>query len=241
MKTINSLSKNQDKNLIEIFLKSIPLFKNISQSYLKQIVKDIEVIKVDKFQNVTLKSEEGTDLYIVLRGAVRVSLSGREGNELILTSFKQGDFFGEMSLIDGQSRSATITAEDDTSLGILKRKEFLRIITREPIIMYDMLTSIVQRLRKANDLIETLAFLDVNERLMKFMVRNAKENGKKDVNGFYRFKKIYQKDIAVRIGASREAVSKALKVLIFRKSIIAKGDYYLIPPDIGSGEAEIWK
>jgi CRP-like cAMP-binding protein len=225
---------NQDKFLTEKFLAGVPLFQNLSKEHLKHIVRDFKIVRVNKFENVVIKSDEGTDLYIVLKGNVKVSLLSREGNEFRLTTFNQGDFFGEMSLIDGQSRSATITAEEETSLGILKREKFLNNIRRDPIIAYNMLIALVQRLRKANDLIEALLFLDISERVIKFLVLEAKNNNKKDKSGFYKVKKITHKELASRIGASREAVSKVLKVLNLKESIIDKNNFFLISPDIYS-------
>ena len=114
----------KEKELVEKFLKRVPVFRNFSDKNLGYVIEDFRIISVKKGEDIVFQSDEGTDLYIVLKGRVKVSLLGLEGNEFILTNLKAGDFFGEMSLIDGRSRSANVVAEEETALGVLKRERF---------------------------------------------------------------------------------------------------------------------
>ena len=110
---------------------------------------------------------------------------------------------------------------------------------QNPIIAFDLLTSIVERLRKADDMIETLAFLDVNDRLVKFIAQSAKSDGDRDENGYYRTKKRTHLDLASNIGASREAVTKALKVLSLKQSVMEKEGCFLVAPEAYEQVADI--
>lgn len=222
---------DKEKQLIKKFLRNIPLFENFSDDHIDQVVRDFRIISVGKGEDIVFQADEGTDLFIVVKGRARVSLLSREGQEFVLTTFKKGEFFGEMSLIDGKSRSANVIAEEETWLGVLKREKFMSTMKQNPIIAFDLLTSIVERLRKADDMIETLAFLDVNERLVKFIVQSAQRDGDRDENGYYRTKKRTHLDLASNIGASREAVTKALKVLLHKQTVIEKDGFFLVPPE----------
>jgi CRP-like cAMP-binding protein len=221
----------RERQLIEKFLKRVPIFRSFSEEHLKNIVNDFSTLTVAKGKDIVFQSDEGTDLFIVLKGLVKVSLLSTDGQELVLTNFRAGDFFGEMSLIDGRSRSANVVAEEETSLGVLHREKLLISMKNDPVIAFDFLTAIVERLRKSDEMIETLAFLDVNERLIKFLVRSAKDEGGQDEDGWYRTKKRTHLDLAANIGSSREAVSKALKVLAFKEAIIEKDGSFLISSD----------
>ena len=218
----------KDRELITKFLKRIPVFGNFSDNNLNIIIEDFKIISVDENEDIVFQADESTDLYIVLKGRVKVSLTGRDGSEFVLTTFKAGDFFGEMSLIDGKSRSANVVAEQETFLGVLKRDKFINTMKKEPIIAFDLLTALVKRLRKADDMIETLAFLDVHERLMKFLLRSAKDESDVHESGFYRTKKRTHLELATNIGSSRESVSKALKVLAHKELVKEKDGYFFI-------------
>ncbi len=225
----------QNKKLVERFLKRISLFKNFSEENQRCVLEGFKIITVKKNEDIVFQTDEGTDLYIVLNGKVKVSLRGLNGNEFILTSLKEGDFFGEMSLIDGISRSANVTVEEETTLGVLPREMFMCTMRENTAIAFDLLNALVQRLRKADDIIENLAFLDVNERLVKFLIKNARKEEEKEKNGYYRARKRTHQEMASHIGVSREAVTKALKVLAFRKEVIEKDGYFLISPDACDG------
>jgi len=222
----------KDRELIIKFLKKIPVFGSFSDSNLNMVIEDFKVVSVNQGEDIVFQADEGTDLFIVLKGKVKVSLTGRDGNEFVLTSFKAGDFFGEMSLIDGKSRSANVVAEEETFLGILKRDKFIHTMKKEPVIAIDLLTALVKRLRKADDMIETLAFLDVNDRLIKFLLQSAKSEENRDENGVYRTKKRTHMELATNIGSSRESVSKAMKVLAHKELVNEKDGYFMIAPHL---------
>lgn len=228
---LDSFSGKDKSALIERLLKELPVFKSLSDKYLSQLARDFIVFQVKKGETVFYQSDSSTDLYIVLEGAVRASLLNREGQELVLATFDKGDFFGEMSLLDGKPRSATMIAAEDSALGMLKRERFLSAVKNDPMIAIDLLSAVVQRLRMADGMIESLAFLDVSQRLMKLLLQIAKAEGEKDKSGFFRIKKLTHRELAARTGASREAISKVIKVLAFRDVVREEGNCLLISPD----------
>ncbi|RJQ40260.1 MAG: Crp/Fnr family transcriptional regulator [Nitrospiraceae bacterium] len=232
---LDSSAGKDKKALIESLLKKLPVFKSLSDNHLSRIANDFIVLQVKKGETVFYQSDSSTDLYIVLEGAVRASLLNQEGQELVLAAFDKGDFFGEMSLLDGKPRSATMIAAEDSVLGMLKRERFLSAVKSDPMIAIDLLSALVQRLRMADDMLESLAFLDVNQRLLKLFLSIAAADGEKDKNGFLRIKKLTHKELAARTGASREAISKVIKALVFRDIVREDGDYFLISPDAETG------
>lgn len=222
------MRKDADTGLIKGFLKEIPIFKSLSDRHLSRLSEDFIACRINKADTIFHQSDESTDLYIILDGTVRASLVNQEGEELIIAAFHRGDFFGEMSLFDGKPRSATMIAAEDTTLGVLKRDKFLDAVKNDPLIAIDLLSAMVQRMRMADGMIESLAFLDVSQRVVKLLMQIAGTEGIKDKDGFFRIKRLTHKELAVRTGASREAVSKAMKVIAFRGIISEEGDCFLV-------------
>lgn len=217
--------------LIDKCFRELPVFRNLSDEHLTQLSRDFITQNVKKGEVIFYQSDMSNDLYIVIEGSVRASLMGEGGEELILTTFNKCDFFGEMSLLDGKPRSATIIAEEESILGVLKRERLLSAIKNDPVIAIDLLSAVVQRLRMADSMIESLAFLDVSERVVKLFLQIARTTGEKDKNGFFRIKRLTHKELASHTGASREAITKAMKVLAFRKIIREEENYFMISPD----------
>jgi len=221
------VDQQQRKNSMLIdYLKNIPLFNHLKDSQLKEMATRCKNAQYKKGDVVFERTDLSTDLYIVNAGKFKAVLSDDEGDEMVLAQFEKGAFFGELSLLDGQGRSATIVAETDSELAVLKKDVFLELLYNNPKIAVELMTTLARRLRKADDMIESLAFLEVGERLIRALLdaAPAEVTGGK---GFLKAGKLTHKELAARIGSSREAVSKCMKVLTM-KGIIKDADGILV-------------
>lgn len=222
----------EDKLLAEKFLRTVPVFAALSEQYFRNIVQNIRIQHFKKDAAVFYQSDTSNDLYIVLRGKVRASIFNEEGEELVLAVFEGGSFFGEMGLIDGADRSATLIADEDSILSVLERRRFLELIKQDVLIAIELLIILADRIRTANRMVGSLAFLDVNERLEKLLLQLALKDGKQNKDGLYKIRKMHQSEMAAQVGASRATVSKALKVLAFKKVLTERQGHFLIRPDL---------
>ncbi len=211
------------------FLKKSVLFQNLSENDLRKISLNFEIVNLPIGEVLFYEKEKSNDMYMVLEGKVRASLFGDQGNELVLAELGPGEFIGEMSMIDQLPRSATVIAEENTKLALLRRDTFLKIIRENPDIAVNVIKALVARLRKTDDMVETLAFRNVESRIVKFLVEIGKKKGIKE-EGMYKVRKMTHRDLASRIGSSREAVTKALKALSFKGIIKNKGNFWLVSP-----------
>jgi len=195
------------------YLRNIPIFSHLKEAQLKEIAARCKNAEFHKGEVVFRKTDPSTDLYIVNSGRLKAVLADEEGDEIVLAQFEKGAFFGELSLLDGKGRSATIVADKDSELAILKKDVFLDLLYKNPTISVELMTTLVERLRKADEMIESLAFLEVGERLIRMLLEKARPctTGEK---GFLRTTKLTHKELAAQIGSSREAVSKCLKMLM---------------------------
>ncbi|MBM4137239.1 MAG: Crp/Fnr family transcriptional regulator, partial [Nitrospira sp.] len=204
----------------------IPIFKHLREAELQEIASRCKNAFYKKGDVVFYKTDLSTDLYIVISGRLKAVLEGVHGNEIVISQFEKGSFFGEFSLLDGKGRSATIVADDSSEIAILERDVFLDLLRKDSKIAVELMVTLVERLRKADEMIESLAFLEVSERLMKIFLDVAQGEGKKD-SGCLRIKRLTHRELAARIGSSREAVSKCMKMLT-SKGLVKEIEGYIL-------------
>ena len=207
------------------YLKKVPLFKHLKDAQLREIAARCSSAACPKGRVLFRKTDMSTDLYIVKDGKLKAFLEDDEGDEIVLAEFVKGDFFGELSLLDGKGRSATIVAEEDAELFMLNKTVFLDMLARNPKIAIEVMSTLVERLRKADEMIESLAFREVGERLLRQLLESAEPAGAEQ--GYLRTAKLTHRDLSARIGSSRESVSKCMKVLA-EKQLVKEGTGHLL-------------
>ena len=138
------------------FLKYIPLFSELSDDDLREIVK-LAVRQVYKKDNMILIEEEiGSTMFIILDGRVKISRISDDGREVILSILSEGDFFGEMSILDGQNRSANVVTLEDSKIMVIRREDFLQMLHDYPQIAINLLKELAQRLRRSDAQIKSV-------------------------------------------------------------------------------------
>ncbi len=222
--------KEKDRVLVRESLRKIPVFRTLPEDRTERLLDDFTIETVHAGETVFRQTDRSTDLYIIIRGGVKVALLSEEGEEFILTELKQGDFFGELSLIDGNPRSASVIAKADSIFAVLQRKRFLNTIRENPEIAGELIKSLVQRLRKATEREESLVFLAVRERLIRLFAKGVRAASGKKEGDFFEIRRQTHKELAERIGASRESVSKVLKKLISDGLLVEKAETFLVSP-----------
>jgi CRP-like cAMP-binding protein len=178
---------------------------------------------------IVSRDDPGDALYVLARGRVKVVLYGDSGREIILSIFKSpGDFFGEMSLLDGEPRSATVLAAEPSTLLVLSRRDFEAHVAAHPRTALRILRELSRRLRRADDVIGNLALLDVYGRLARQLRELAAADGVEVEGGVLVRERPTQAEIAAMIGTSRETVSRALSELARRGFIAMAGKRLLV-------------
>lgn len=178
---------------------------------------------------IVSEAERGDALYVLLTGKVKVVLYGESGREVILSTFREpGDFFGEMSLLDDEPRSATVLAMAPSTLLVLSRADFRAHLARHPRVAVQVMTELSRRLRRADAVIGDLALLDVLGRLAARLRDLAVADGEPTPEGRELRNRPTQAEIAAMIGASRETVSRALSELARRGDVVLTGRRLLV-------------
>ena len=192
-------------------LKRVPLFADLSEADLTRFGEVTREREYPKNSVILFEDDPGDALYIVSTGQVKVVLIGEDGREVILSVLGDGDFFGEMSLIDDEPRSAHVIAMRDSHLLVLRRDDFQLQLEQHPKVALELLRVLVQRLRRADEKIGGLVLLDVNGRVAQLLLDLAEESGGPNIT-----RKLTHHTIAQMIGSSRETVSRAMRELVDR-------------------------
>jgi len=194
-------------------LQSVELFWDLKDEELGYISEKMVARKYDPGNFIFLEESDGEQCFFVVKGSVKVTRLSKDGREVILAMLDEGDFFGEMSLLDGKSRSANVIALEKTEVLTLNRKDFLIVLQEYPKIAIQLLKELASRLRKSDRQIASLSLSDAEKRIALCIIRFADERGIIR-NGRVSIAKIpIQQDIANMAGTSRETVSRALNVL----------------------------
>jgi CRP-like cAMP-binding protein len=213
------------------FLKSVPLFSRLGEASLDSILRLTRRRRFRKDEVIFHEKEVGDSLFVILHGRVKVAIFGDDGKEVTLSILTDGDFFGELALLDQEPRSATIIAEEDCELLSLQRDDFTRALEQDPGMSAALIQVLADRLRKANHQISTLALLDVYGRVARVLQELAEEEGKRLKDGRVVVRRPTHMDIAHRIGSSRETVTRMMRDLEENGHIETQGREIFLRPD----------
>ena len=164
---------------------------------------------------IVSQGSSGRDMFIVVSGSLKVSVLSGEGKEISFVVLREGDYFGELSLIDGRSRSATVTAIESSELLVLGHSEYQRLLREYPHTATGFLTRLLlilaNRIRATDELYQDSVFLDVSSRLAKFLLSASIEDTD-SVHGQRQLDvQLSQYELGTMVNASRESVNKQLR------------------------------
>ena len=155
------------------------------------------------------EGDQGDSLFVILAGRVKVFVADAEGREMVLDIHGPGDYVGEMAL-DGRPRAASVMAMEPTVCSVLTRDALRAAIAANPDVAMNLIGTLIERVRTATENVRSLALMDVYGRVARLLLSLAVEqpDGKMAVP-----ERLTQQDIADRIGASRDMVSRIFKDL----------------------------
>jgi len=215
-------------------LKGVDLFSPLNDTQLESIAR-MGMEKSYKKGDIILMEDDSVNqsFFLIVTGEVKVVLTAEDGREAILASLKEGDFFGEMSLLDGEPRSATVRAVEESRLFTIRREDFLDALRKQPDLALTLLGQMSRRLRKSNRQISSLALMRVYGRvaatLMQLMEERGMRTKTKDGKNIIMVKdRPTQQFMADMSGTTRETVSRVLNYFQKKGYIVLDGKDLLI-------------
>jgi CRP/FNR family transcriptional regulator/CRP/FNR family cyclic AMP-dependent transcriptional regulator len=193
------------------FLKKVPLFSDLDDEELHKLASIVREQNYKRRTTIVRVDDPGGALYILKSGLVKITIEDQHGDEMILRILYPTDFFGEMSLLDGMPRSATVTAQEPSEVLTISREHFLNIIEQSPKILLKMTAVLSQRLRNTNELIHSLAFFDVYGKVARLLLNLAAERGRVTEQGTVIDMRLTQQELAELAGMTRETMARTLR------------------------------
>ncbi len=187
-------------------IKRVPLFASLPEPEVVAFADLTRERTYPKGSVILFEDDPGDALFLVAAGQVKVVLIGEDGREVILSVLGEGSFFGEMSLLDDEPRSAHVIAMEDSNLLALRREDFHSRLRSSPEVAISLLRELSRRLRRADEKIGSLVLLDVNGRVADLLLRLADDEGGDRIT-----RKPTHHMISQMIGSSRETVSRTMR------------------------------
>ena len=205
------------------FLKSVPIFSELPAEKLRQISR-LGTRKLFRKDAVILhENETGSALFVIISGKVKVSRASDDGKEIILSILNPSDFFGEMAIIDGLTRSASVTALEESELFLVQRPQFLDLLYEHPEISIALLQELTRRLRSSDMRIKSLSLRDAEGKVATVILQLADDVGKIR-HGKVEIERLpFQHDLANMAGTSRETISRTIHTFVKRGMIELEG------------------
>ena len=207
----NNTIIKKEKTIMEIrLLKKVPIFSSLTEDDLERIAEFFISRHCKADQIIVVEEESGQALFLIKKGSVKVSHVSDDGREVILSILKSGDFFGEISLLDGKGRSANVITLEETQLMMLRRQDFLELIEQYPQISIGLLKELAGRIRKSDTHISSLSLKDAMGRVSTALVHVAEKTGRKRGEAMIIPKIPVQQDLANMAGTARETISRVM-------------------------------
>src|SRR4051794_6862828 len=193
-------------------LAAVPLFGGLDSAGLDNLVRGMRIRRFRRGETVFHVGDPGDALFIVMTGAIKITLPADTGDEAVLATLRPGDFFGELALLDGAPRAATAVAIEPTETYILARDSFRELIATEAIMRKALLATPAAGVPRLTHHVEELHFLDITGRLASRLARLSAESGATRLaDGTIRLAgPLTQGDLAAMIGCTRQSVNKLL-------------------------------
>ncbi len=189
-------------------LRAHPFFNGLDEAVIDWLVPRAYSRKLKKGSVLFRKGDTGTKLYAVCAGAIRISCTSEEGNDVILNLISPGDIFGEISFLDRGPRTADAVVIEDSEVMEIERQDFSQLIREYPEVSMRLIEILCSRLRRTSEQVEDIVFLNLPHRLAKVLLHLYQRSSFNEAPIKLH---ITQHEISEMIGASRESTNKQLR------------------------------
>ena len=192
------------------FLRSIELFSSLTNEEIDNISSRIHLKEFKKNEILFYEEDTNEFMYIIIFGRVKVFQTTEDGKEIILAIHGEGEFFGEMSLIDEQTVPATVSIMENSLIAVISKKDFYGLIFSQRKVLENLLRVLCLRLRDSWKKIQMLNFKNASHRIKMIFLMLSEAHGKKTAKGVTLNIKLTHQDIADMTGLTRESVTRVI-------------------------------
>jgi CRP-like cAMP-binding protein len=212
-------------------ISAVPLFASLSESDLDALARSFVRQTYDRGETVFRQGDPGAHLYLVETGRIKITTLAPDGREAFVAIIGPGQVFGELSLFVEQQRTADARAMESTVLHGLAHDDFRPYVNTHPEVAWELLRVLVGMVRRQDQAIQDMVFLDVGGRVARRLLDLAAQHGEPGSPGTRVSVPITQEELAQMVGASRESVNKAVGSFMDRGWVALEGRNYVILDD----------
>lgn len=194
-------------------LRQVGLFDELDDLKLWWVAQKTKPQYYSKGDTIVSEGSVSDGVYFIVHGNVKVCRTNREGRSIIIGVLSEGEFFGEVSLLDGESRSADVIAVNDVHILYLPKRAFMNVLSSYPTVSFHLMTVLAIRMRKSSEHITWLTLSSAERRIGVCILKLAEESGTVFRNTILIENFVTQKDLSDMVGASRETVNATLRSL----------------------------
>ena len=187
------------------------IFQELSQEELAHLSELAQTKIYKPRETIVEKGDSATEFFVLLRGRAKVGAPGADGSHAAINVMGPGEVFGEIAILDGQPRSATVTTLEECEMAVVNKAAFNDLLTASPSIAVKLLNVLAGRVRELTTRIEDRSFLDVPARLAKQLLWLAKSHGVESGRAVRIDLRLSQQELGDLVGATRESVNKQLR------------------------------
>ena len=210
-------------------LARVPLFEQLGDADLGKLA---EITSRKRFRSGTaifFQDDPADALYVVLSGSAKVFRTSEDGRDRILMILRSGDAFGELAMIEGLPRPATVQTLEDTEMLVLSRREFEAFARAHPDFLWKLLRAMAERLRKINEDVLDLSFKDVPYRVLQLLSQLVGRHGVSGPEGWRITMPLSVRDLSSMVGANTETVSRLLDRYESEGLVRREGPNWIVP------------
>jgi CRP/FNR family transcriptional regulator, cyclic AMP receptor protein len=159
------------------------LFSTLDPEEINELIALASEVEIKVGEILFTRGSEGDELFVLVRGRICLELDGRDGKTISLGALGEGDMFGEVSVLDGGKRSATVKATEPSELLAIRRNDLIALMQRFPNIAIKLLGVLAKKLRMTNELIEDTLGFNLVSKVAKELLGLARAYGKNTSNG----------------------------------------------------------
>jgi CRP-like cAMP-binding protein len=187
------------------------LFRKLTDRELDDLVQAVQLRRVSAKEELCHKGDAGNQLYLIVDGVLKAQTTSRGGDDIVFSMMGPGEMFGELALLRGGKRTATVVAIRDSQLIVIDRRELFPFLRRHPDAALKLLEVLAARVERLSAKVEDKTFLNLPQRLAKCLFELAARWGRRAADGLHIEQRLSQSELGDLVGTTRESINKQMK------------------------------
>ncbi len=209
-------------------LPTVSIFRMLDQKEMDQLAQIAQKETFPANKAVFFEGDRSEVLYFILSGSVRVYQTSEDGKERTLTTMGSGRIFGEMAMLDGKPRSASVATNEETVMLVIGHTAFRALCAKHPDMLWKVMEALCDRIRQTTDDLLDMSFRDVPYRLIRTLVNLAHQHGERRADGLRIDLPLTSAGLAGMVGSTADRVSRLLDKFEDEKVLRREGEYLVI-------------